>query len=654
MKVGRSLTITFIFFLVCGAYAEEQYHPTIHGVTLRMEEVAKDGIFNIYPEERFQKVDVSAILRLRFDTQQTLLNFEKLPKWRALSEALDRLNKAAKDYQQLAKRSLQVQNTKFLHDSKFTEEVDRVSKEAVGILTYLVSQPPEDPLFTRYELTQIAKTGFEEPYIALAEVINNKREELHRRAAKLKEDAKKYFVVLRAFLIPKGGQRQSLHIPFYDNLPQGDFRSLNPLAILPSQEEFRRLLSELEASRKVATAIREIRRKGSLIIEDVKQLLTEIKSSVEKIVQDLQSEILQLLPDDWGNILDSTFLEELSQLDIPGSDAPTVLSKCLEEIRKDIMTFLDMFNRIQDIKDKVQNLLSPGGVPFPEIESIVKNINTLNEKRKELEMRIPQWEEHFLKIQEVLPNVIGHVMNESGKGKLESFRASFYPALEKFKEELVNKLPETMKVIAELSEFFNRSKILESANGMIALDPEASTYIPHPLEELKTAELDLRYTGIVVGDNIIFTVEFRPDDSSIKEEQIKPPDVVYNAEATHAGLHRRYDTSVIFSRTFNGQSSDSFQPNFSLSLEWHYFHRKNPNSILNILDPGIGFHAAFLQHDDENNFEFGGGINISLLSGFIRIGYGYNISSKENNQYWFIGFNLFELLGQFREEGSRF
>jgi len=78
MNVRRSLTIVFIFFLVCGAYAKEQKHPTVHGVTLRMEKVARDGTFSIYPEVRFRKVDANAILRLSFDIPLTLQSLEKL------------------------------------------------------------------------------------------------------------------------------------------------------------------------------------------------------------------------------------------------------------------------------------------------------------------------------------------------------------------------------------------------------------------------------------------------------------------------------------------------------------------------------------------------------------------------------------------------
>lgn len=87
-------------------------------------------------------------------------------------------------------------------------------------------------------------------------------------------------------------------------------------------------------------------------------------------------------------------------------------------------------------------------------------------------------------------------------------------------------------------------------------------------------------------------------------------------------------------------------------MEMHHFNRNNPGSFFNKLDPGLGFHAAFLDQDDTENIEMGGGVNLSILDGLVRTGIGYNFSSRKNSEYWFVGFGLFNLLGQIKDLGQ--
>ena len=118
-------------------------------------------------------------------------------------------------------------------------------------------------------------------------------------------------------------------------------------------------------------------------------------------------------------------------------------------------------------------------------------------------------------------------------------------------------------------------------------------------------------------------------------------------------VKERLGCVIIFSKTFEGSANKDFIPNIGLSLEWHNFVREKPNSIWNKLDPGFGFHATFLDQDSEESVETGGGINLSIIGGMIQVGYGYNISSDQNNEYWFFGFGLFSLLGQLRDSGGK-
>jgi len=45
-------------------------------------------------------------------------------------------------------------------------------------------------------------------------------------------------------------------------------------------------------------------------------------------------------------------------------------------------------------------------------------------------------------------------------------------------------------------------------------------------------------------------------------------------------------------------------------------------------------------------------ITVTILDGLVRTGIGYNFSSRKNSEYWFVGFGLFNLLGQIKDLGQ--
>ena len=177
-----------------------------------------------------------------------------------------------------------------------------------------------------------------------------------------------------------------------------------------------------------------------------------------------------------------------------------------------------------------------------------------------------------------------------------------------------------------------------------AFDP-AVQVVAVSLEQAKDTQIDLRRSGIALGDDIEVKVNFKAGQGSAARDKT----LTYTGEAVLTGLHRRYSGDVIFTRARNGPGSDSYKPNAAVTLEWHHFSRKERYKFLNWLDPGAGFHAANLDQNQDQTVELGAGVNLSVWNGLIRIGYGYNLSVKQDRPYYWIGFGLFGMLNRLND-----
>jgi hypothetical protein len=175
------------------------------------------------------------------------------------------------------------------------------------------------------------------------------------------------------------------------------------------------------------------------------------------------------------------------------------------------------------------------------------------------------------------------------------------------------------------------------------LKPGEPGTIPRPLDNLEDAILDLRRSGITVGDSVEVEVGFinKNSPNALPEKTIQ-----YSGQAVLAGVHRQFSGDMIFARSVRGTGSDEFKPNVGVSAEWHSYDRSSPDGFWNWLDPGIGLHAANLDQSPDQTVELGAGVNMSLWGGLLRVGYGWNLSVNKDREYYYVGFGLFGLLNQ--------
>ena len=89
------------------------------------------------------------------------------------------------------------------------------------------------------------------------------------------------------------------------------------------------------------------------------------------------------------------------------------------------------------------------------------------------------------------------------------------------------------------------------------------------------------------------------------------------------------------------------RPNVAALMTWHYKERRpyGLGHLWNFLDPGIGIHVASLDQGADT-VEFGFGGQVALWGGLAVFGYGYNVSVSSNNEYYFVGIGLTEMLSK--------
>ncbi len=636
MQQIRGLITLILLIFSCPVTGTGQ-HASVQGIELRMTEVARDGRFAVSPNDRFRKVDANSTLRLEFTMPQLPSDLEASPEWRGLTDALRMLRSLAERFQRLSEVAQSILASGATGDTAFERQADSLAARYDRFLDFLVAQS----ILTDDQLDSLMLKRTNDPYTALAEEIHRQRASLHANAARLAEQAESYEVVLRAFLLPKSGGREALHIPGYDNLPQGDFRPLDPTGLLPTAEDAARLRAELEAARKVTLAIRELRRNGAGIETNVRELLSDLSTKVTTFVDRARTELIGKLPENWEDLLSEEFIASLPSvtvLDVPG---------LIRELNHDVTRIRELVALAQRIRDTLSPL--PGADrALAALEEIVAHADTFLTTSRAIIDGIPQSQERIAAITEALSRMASATVDTALGDSVESLRDNVVGTLRGSLAGIETELPNTTSALDVVVQFFNLG-VVDNVNALKKLDGEDVVYIPHPLTDLKPAELDLRYAGIAVGDEVLFTADIRPIEPDDPPLRARPASAKYQVGVTLAGWHTRYDSNVIFSRTFAGDASDDFRSNVALSLELHHFDRQKPNSFLNKLDPGLGLHAAFLDQDDEQSVEMGGGCNLSILDGLVRVGVGFNVTAGKDREYWFFGFGLFGLLGSVRD-----
>ena len=125
-------------------------------------------------------------------------------------------------------------------------------------------------------------------------------------------------------------------------------------------------------------------------------------------------------------------------------------------------------------------------------------------------------------------------------------------------------------------------------------------------------------------------------------------DLDFHVRTVQVGVYRQVGGSLIYARADKGPgTAQNWKPNAAAHMEWHYrpYYAENwYEKGIGWLDPGIGFHIASLDQDENEDTELGIGVNMSLWEGFLQGGLGYNLSVDSDHLYYYFGIDLLSVL----------
>lgn len=613
--------------------------PEFRGVTVAMKELAHDGPFTLQADHPFQFVDANSVLQITFAMNDRESELAQNSDWVLLNKALLLVNDLMAEYRELARIASTLPNTATETTEAWQNRIRDYDKR-FQTLTKILRSPEMSTIVTPAEIEDMVFPPEGETrdfFELLAEHLSYKREMLYRNAQNIAKSTDEYNVIVRAYLAPQVGEVHRLHVPGYDNIPSKEFKPINRLGLIPTPAEARKLRAEYEGAKLVKASIQEIENNGAEIQNNMKQLFDNAQQAFKKLSDDIQQSLLR-----WKQISDPATLNRIAEVSDNGAEFTTQIKSFqrdyndLKQLQESLKTFktkvsapdtLDIIVNVVDNQSEVENLLA---------------------QIKKLSGQIKQWPDRFTLTvetgQQALADIADAQVSEI-KTKVEQTIELVQQEAQQTADTLLSQLPETESALFFLSNKFFFKKQKDFLHVAQQLDSNEPGVIPRPLDSLEPAELDLRKSGIVPGDLVEMEVGFvRGDNLESPEKKVK-----YSGEAVLTDWHRRYSGDLIFARAVDGVGSENFKTNVAVSLEWHYFSRKKPLGFWNGLDPGVGLHAASLNQDPDESAEFGAGVNFSLFKGLLRFGYGYNLSVKQDHQYYWVGFGLFSLLNQLND-----
>jgi hypothetical protein len=581
-------------------------HPTRLGLGIRLTEHAEDGTFGVLPRQsdRAARVDVNSLLRLQFDPPVDGQS-DSDKQLELLAEAIGSLASLADRHVQLFERHMQLVQAAAAApgirpqaDPVFIEATQAFQQDVSRVLVTLVPT-----LMTRAELNRHAIDSLQPGYgfyRALAEPLDASLDDLRSRIDTYQAALGEFEVMVRATHLPASGGRQALHVENYDDLDQGDFTPFPASGLLPTSTEAARLRRDLAKAGTVVDSLRELRRKRGEVEGIFAGAADALLEEARRLGADI-GEALGDLPSDWRAQVQTGELPSLGFL-------------------------VQQATLLESFRDQADGAAT--------IEDVVSALKLL------ADLKLGSWGENLAGAKVELATQLTEDVQGVALEGADRTRVLVLRSVDGLRERLAEALPNTFGMLAVFTDM-NR---LYGATA--ALDRDLT--LPRTLEELLPAELDLRYGGVLPGDTVQVRVDFTPTQG----EGSPPAPIIYDIGLRRAGWHRQYSADVLYLKSVSGALSDRYQSNVGLSLEWHDYRRDEPNGWWNRLDPGFGFHAAFLDQDSTESVELGAGINASILGGLIRVGYGYNLSGSQDQEYTFIGFGLLSMLGQIQDFGS--
>ncbi|MEE8105707.1 MAG: hypothetical protein V3T86_09255 [Planctomycetota bacterium] len=175
------------------------------------------------------------------------------------------------------------------------------------------------------------------------------------------------------------------------------------------------------------------------------------------------------------------------------------------------------------------------------------------------------------------------------------------------------------------------------------------------------AMIDLgKIPNLKINDRVQIEVVEIDEETNLKDDGIVRQ--LFEVRARQFGWRLHGSAAVVFARAASGapgrapgNEASANRKDWKLNaaaLAMGHYRFRDPNwlgRVHNTLNTGIGLHLASLDMEDDA-VEFGMGFSASVLDGLLVGGYGWNLMSESDREYYFIGLDLFAMLNSAKKK----
>lgn len=602
---------------------------SLEGVGFVIAEHAHDGVWPLRHQGESCPVDANARLVVSFQTQAPPAAAAAGPEWQALQAGLEQV------------RALIATGTRL--DTQVVDAADAAAGEAHRL-----------QLRAHYEqLGRFARTfrdaitghrqdldvdailegrfdGHDDGTVLgnAARWLQSELDRLRRAAVERTQGRERVRVVVQAIHEPASGESMPLHVANYDRLPEGDLRPVERMGLKMSGPERARLDAEIAASQRAAEAIREITANGKAWLDGLRAQLDTLRRQARTLARQLA---------------DATTLSAqlqaargpLRKLADESTEAPVkAAADALEQTLTELATTVTELAANTAARDLLRPFAEGGTASDP--RAVLSAVGGLGQAIEALEGSVADLVEQGGRAGEQARTLAG-LVGDAWTGLLPA-------TVREWLATCPGQLPATFALVRDAKDLLARGAATTTVADRLAAARDVA--IPRPLDDLPPATIDLRRAGVTLDDHVSVHVRFEDTTPGAASEPLH--EVSVDTEMVLTGLHRRIGGELIFARADHGPASaQKWQANVAAVASWHYRIREpehEASTLWNFLDPGFGLHIASLDQNDETA-ELGLGVNLSLFSGFVTAGFGYNLASEDDDgHYYFVGIDLLDVL----------
>ena len=464
------------------------------------------------------------------------------------------------------------------------------------------------------------------------------------------EDADEVLVMVSAFGHGTGRDPVRLHVENFDNI-QGKSSTVTPKSGLKlSEYERERLQRDLDQARSAVGKLKELEATLKDSVDGAQDLGDKLEAVLANLRDELKAVFGQLpqVSED-GTSLDSVqaTLENvvaiLGQVDVgaaSGKSAEQIAAitslmalaqdsvATVQSIDATVKLSEELFDRDFDLKN--------------ELAKLALGTSDLPDKARDLKDQVNKSITSLKDLAAVASDAKDAVAQAATLATVQGLApAELISAMEEWKK-TVGPLLEVVDLVSTAlggpEDGFGAAAALVRADDGVSL--------PRMPDNLRDGLVSLG-ENVEVGDRVrvILSVTSLDGEEELDKE-------TFDFYVTDMGWRRDVRGEAIFARgDSGGKAATDWKPNISAMSTWHYRYRRPEGDwgrFVNWLDPGIGIHAASLDQDPDEGAEFGIGLQARFKNGLFFVGVGQNLSA-EDETYYFVGTDLFRLLGNLSE-----